>query len=413
MRCDVRTSAEEVHFRLRLDPEDGLEGSGQMGMRIELVTDTATVRLSAPQGRPHPDIIAIAALTILEPWCRERFTIAGGVSAQFAETVANSFGIAVGPVDGDLTARPRGGRTGLMYSGGPDCMAAEMLLDERLPFFHFRRVRHPRMPNRMTHVRVDIQEELVRSAEARGEEVHVAESDLEYLCRPFPTFPQWNALTIGAALQADALDLGGLVTGRNISGMYLGWGSGFNPEGEREAAWEAVYAAVGLPLIQPLAGTTDVASKRLAEHHRLRDLARSCLLGSKDGPCRRCLKCALNELMDKARRRAPLGPDWDSRFSSNAALDPDRDLPYTTQHVIEYALPRIPDVDQTFLRGIRDRLRPVEADTEWVEKYYAPALAAHVPESCRAVVARSIEESIGFMSAEDERQLQGWTAVRG
>ena len=408
MRAEIQSAGRAMTLHLRLDPEDHLEGSGQMGMAIELVTNTATIRFPETLDRPHPDLLALIAFTILEPWCRRRLTIAGGVSAGFAEAVRAAFGIEVGPVDSGLMPRSPGRRIGLMYSGGPDCMAAEALLGAQLPLFHFRRIRHPRTPNRMTHVRVDLQEALVRQAQERGEEVHVCESDLEFLCRPFATFPQWNAMMVGAMAQADRLDLGGLVTGRNISGIYLGWGNRFEPDGEREAEWESVFEAVGLPLIQPLAGLSDVVSKRLARDHRLFDLARSCLTGTQAGPCGRCDKCAKNELMEAADGGEPLAPDWDDRYAANGKLDPEHPLPFSAQHLLEYTLARIPNVDETFLSRIKERLKPTRDTTQWVERYYSPALAAHVPEAFRPVVIEALEDTVEFMTPEDERRVEAW-----
>jgi hypothetical protein len=209
-----------------------------------------------------------------------------GVSSVLAETVERAFSIDIGPVDTDLSVRSLGSRKGLMYSGGPDCMAAELLMGEQLPLLHLRRVKHPRIPNRSRRGSHAI-EALVLKAAERGEEIHVARSDMEFLSRPFPTYPQWTSMAFGAVLQADQLSLGGLVTGRNISGMYLRWGNGFDPLGDNEAKWEAIFSAAGLPLIQPLAGTSDIASKAMAREHRLHDLSRSCIVGTVSGPCLR------------------------------------------------------------------------------------------------------------------------------
>jgi hypothetical protein len=174
---------------LSLHPEDNLEAVGQQEMRIGLITDRTTVRLPTEVRDPHPDLQALAAILVARPWASKRLIVDTGVSSVLAETVERAFSIDIGPVDTDLSVRSLGSRKGLMYSGGPDCMAAELLMGEQLPLLHLRRVKHPRIPNRSRRGSHAI-EALVLKAAERGEEIHVARSDMEFLSRPFPTYPQ-------------------------------------------------------------------------------------------------------------------------------------------------------------------------------------------------------------------------------
>jgi hypothetical protein len=410
MRAEVHNTPNEYAIDIMLHPEDGVEAIGQVGVPIELVTDTATVQVPEPQSRPHPDLVALAVLTIVEPWCSQRLEIEGGVSRHFAQAAHDSTGIEVGPVDEALAPRTAGNRFGLMFSGGPDCMAAEVLIGERMPYFHFRRVKHPRIPDRMTHVRGDVQERIVTKARDAGEEVHIARSDLEYLCLPFATFPQWASVTVGAVLQADSQDLGGIVTGRNISGLYLTWGGGFNPDGDRESAWHPLFAAAGLPVAHPVGGATDYVTKAIAESHRLAQFARSCLLGSDAAPCGVCEKCLTNDVIHAARHQTPLGPQWSASRVTKASLvhKYTGPPPYQGQFLFEYALPRIPDIDQTFLADMNSRLDLTPSAADWVEKYYSPTLTSHVSAPLRDAVHRSVEQRIGFMTPDQEESTRSW-----
>lgn len=291
-------------------------------------------------------------------------------------------------------------------------MAAEKLIGEKLPLFHFRRVRHPRVPNRATHFRSDVQEAIVRRAQERGEELVVARSNLEHLARPFPTFPHWTAVTVGAVVLAEALDIGGIVTGRNISGIYLGWGTRFRSEGEQEESWGRVFASAGLPLIQPLAGASDITSKRIAEDHRLIDLARSCARGTLKGPCLKCKKCVLTEVMQAVIEGSVLPDEYNHSFASTPSLVKrfGSDPPYPNQHLLEYSIARMPHVETTFLANAARHLKPSLQRTSWVERYFRPALDAHVPEHLIPRVSNRIEQHASFMNSHDEDQLRTWSA---
>jgi len=410
MRARLQSSDRLVKLSLSLDPEDELPAVGQQGMRIELVTNGATIRLPRGERQAHPDLMALVVLTILRPWCRRRLLVEGGVSRAFATAVHAAMSIEIGPVDDALEQRAAGSQLGLLYSGGPDCMAAAVLIGQEMPLFHLKRVKHPRIPDRANHVRVDVNEALVRRVEERGEEVHLAETDLEYLCRPFPTYPQWTALATGPLLQADELDLGGLVTGRNISGMYLRWGMQFDSSGDDEEAWDAVFAAVGVPLVQPLAGASDVSNMRIARDYRHYDLARSCQLGTLEGPCSRCRKCLTKELIRASLEGRSLPDDLVAGVSGNESVVAafSGPPPYDGQHTLVYTLARVPGLEETFLAGALQRLQPSVEGSVWVDRFYGPALEPHVPSHLVSAVREAIEKRIGWMTDAEERIVETW-----
>ena len=192
--------------------------------------------------------------------------------------------------------------------------------------------------------------------------------------------------------------------------MYLHWGHRFDPGGEQEEEWERAYAAVGLPLIQPLAGTSDISSKRIAQNHRLFPLSRSCLRGTLGGPFLSCKKCLMTELIQSSLDGTPLDSTLNSNFLGQPALLKivNRDLPLSNQHLIEYALARIPDIEKTFLADIYRRLRTTEAETEWVSRYYPPAIPAHVPESLVEAVTSAVHTHVEFMADADIQRVEGW-----
>jgi hypothetical protein len=287
-------------------------------------------------------------------------------------------------------------------------MAAQVLLDMDMPLFHFRRVKHPRVPNRATSPKGGVQEAIVRGAQSRGEELHVARSDLEYLCKPFPTFPHWVALTIGAVLLADSLDLGGVVTGRNISGIYLGWGSEFTPDGEQESRWEALFAAAGLELIHP----GDTRSGKVEVGMVLGDTlalagASDVLSGTVDKPCLQCMKCLITELISAAAQGAPISDELILSLTSNQKVirSFDRPPPYPSQHLLAYSLARIADIGSTFLAAARDFLEPTREDTEWTNRYYQPALSERLSPEMAARVSTQ-EKHAEYRTPEDETALR-------
>jgi hypothetical protein len=384
-----------------------------MGAPIDLITDTARVELDTPIADLHPDLLALAALTFIAPWCREELTFNHAVSEKFARAVHGGLGLQMTRVDPSLQPRTPGRNTGLMYSGGPDCMAAQVLLDTEVTYFHFRRVAHPRVPNRATGFKAGTQESLARRIQRRGEELHVARSDLEYLCRPFPTFPHWTSLSIGAILTADNHDLGAIVSGRNISGIYLRWGRQYAANGENESGWESMYEAAGMRLLHPLAGASDVLSKKIARSHSLHHLARSCVSGTLETPCFQCKKCLITELMIAADECRPLPEHILESLASSPKVT--RSLskgpPFDAHHLLAYTLTRVPGIESTFLGPLREVMQVDLEDTAWLERYYRPALVERLPPEVAHLVENRIGELAEFMTPADEARVTSWSAV--
>ena len=194
-------------LRFRLDAEEHLTGIGQDRVPIRLVTNEASIRHHAVSSEAHPDLVALAILTIVVPWTTRRVNLDLPVSRGFSEAVRAAFDIDIGPVDNTIEPRNPGDRIGLLYSGGMDSGALLGFVPPDAPLVNLRRVRHPRIPNRATHLRVDVSEHYARLMDRPGRDFEVVSTDLEFLCQPFPTYPTWPATGIGAVLLGDYLGM--------------------------------------------------------------------------------------------------------------------------------------------------------------------------------------------------------------
>ncbi|GAB2920079.1 hypothetical protein GCM10027280_03950 [Micromonospora polyrhachis] len=398
-------------LRLRLDPEDTLTATGQDGRAIELLTDRCRIELPEPAGGVHPDLRALAAWLILQPWAGRRVSFDQPVSSYFAEAIQAGWGVVAGPVDPGLAPRAAGPVAGLSYSGGYDSLAVSLMLPPETPHLFFRRVPHPRVPNRATHVKFDVAQRLVEEAGGRGRRVAVVRSDLEYLTLPFPMLPTWPAFAIGLTLLADRLDLGAIAFGTVLESRFLHNGRRFSRDGV--SAWAQPFAAAGLPMLRPAAGMTEVLTLGLAAGSDLGDLARSCLLGTNQSPCLACVKCLRKELILAALRRGPLPAELLRRIPATHRVA--RELldggpPFYFQDMLEYGLARA-RVDGTFLAALRDRLSPTIAGTAWAEHYYPPTLDLEVPPPWRPTIARFVADRIGLMTADEVTTVQTWDAA--
>lgn len=411
MRVSTSWDDGRLDLRLRLDDGEGIDGAGQGGMPIRLVANTATIRHPALSADTHPDLVALAVILTVAPWVGRRLWLDEPVSAALASATQDGFGFELGPVDEDLPSRVQGKHVGLLYSGGVDSVALSEFIPADSPLIHLRRVRHPRVPNRATHLRVDVSENFARLLDTPDRPLEVVATDVEFLCQPFPTYPTWVTLGIGAVILADYLNLGAVAAGFIFGARHLDEGRKFDPNGDNARAWYAVFEAAGIPLYCGMAGATEILTFQLVEHAGLEPITRSCQLGTLEAPCWNCIKCLRKELIASAFADEPLPVELVDRVSTNhrivgPLLEPP---PYYQQHIFEYVLARVPDIDATFLKATKDHLRPSRSGSDWVERYYPPALE-QIPEPWVASFRQQLLDSVDLMTDEDRATVESWDA---
>lgn len=413
MRVSTSWDDGQLDLCLRLDDGERLDGEGQAGMPIRLVANTTTIRHPALSADTHPDLVALAVILTVAPWVGRRLWLDEPVSAGFAGAIQRGFGFEVGPVDEDLRSRAQGQHVGLLYSGGVDSVALSEFIPPDSPLIHLRRVRHPRVPNRATHLRVDVSEHYARLLQAPDRPLEVVTADVEFLCQPFPTYPTWVTLGIGAVLLADHLNLGAVAAGFILGARHLDEGRKFDADGDNARGWYAAFEAAGIPLFGGMAGATEILTFQLVEEAGLEPITRSCQLGTVEAPCWNCIKCLRKELIASAFVEEPLPTELVDRVSANPKIvDPLLGPPpYYQQHILEYVLARVPGTDATFLKNAKDRLRPTRDSTDWVERYYPPALE-QIPEPWQDRFKAQLLDSVDLMSEDDVAIVEGWDAAK-
>lgn len=411
MRVTTAWSNSGMEFRLRLDGGEHLAGIGQDRMPIRLITNEAFVHHPDITPAVHPDLVALAILTIVAPWANTRLWLDTPVSRRFAESVEAVFDITVGPVDPALEARAPGNTMGLLYSGGTDSAALFEFMPDSTPLIHLKRVRHPRVPNRATHLRVDVSEHYAQRFAESDRDLHVFATDLEFLCQPFPTYPTWPAIAAGAILLADHFALGSIASGMVLGTRYLSYGHVFHPDGDNDHAWRTVFNAVGLPHFRGMAGASEVVTDDIVARSGLASSVRSCQLGGFDEPCWNCTKCLRKELIGAARTQEPLPRLLLEGISSNAKVVESLigPPPYYRQHIYEYALARVPGLEGSFLEATKEFLHPTLPATEWVARYYLPALE-ELPDPWSEAFCDRLPGFVELMTDEDRAMLESWDA---
>ena len=78
------------------------------------------------------------------------------------------------------------------------------------------------------------------------------------------------------------------------------------------------------------------------------------------------------------------------------------------QAQLEFALARV-DLQGSLLAELAKRLNPTRSETEWMLRYYRPALEDAVGVPWRAHVAEQVAARVGYMTDADVASAQAWS----
>jgi hypothetical protein len=405
MRISTRWADTTLTVELHPEGGDSLERG-----RARLTGTLATFRLPVALGPGdlHPDVEALLALLIVQPFCGPSVTVARGVSAAFAAAVGASLRKTVAPIDPSLAPRerPTDGRVGLAYSAGADSTAALAVLPPDTVLFFLRRV-DPPGPRRRTLYSDAAALHACAELEKRGRQVRVVESDVEYIRDPVGFTADWiNGA--GAILLADHERIDSLGWGLIAESAYgIGHEHFLDWRDRQGTGWGPVFAAAGLPMCQAVAGVSEVGTASIVRRAPDGDLAQSCIRGAVGAPCRNCWKCFRKSLLDAALAGEwPSPGELDRLFRVPEARGVLAKYPIRHEDVVAWTAGRYRGRHR-LMRLLAARTWADRLELDWLTRFYGPSMDL-LPERHRAVITANLEGYLDRMTAQDESAMRAW-----
>ncbi len=385
------------------DSQDPERGPGQGGRPVGLKAAEATVELPHAVVEPHPDAEALAALVIVRPWIGKRLVVRRGVSPAFAALVFRTFGIELSPVDDNLMPRAPGASPVLSYSAGFDSSAASVLLPEAPHLYHLR-ADHPKFPGDPAYQSLALAR-MAAAAGAHRRDVRIIRADFEHLVDPYPSLPHWFGFAVGALLMSEELDAGAIALGGTLETWYMDMGRKWTGSPPIGLGIDPLPEMVGMPIMRPTAGLTEITTLRISTESELSGLARSCVRGSGASPCHVCSKCIRKDLIaatvtgqsvGQLDHLDPQGAGWKAIIGGAR--------PLYMQAQFEYCLARYTSPSAA-LDELRAELAPNPVDTEWLDKAHRPAIGNFVPLRWQHVIQQRIGSLVEWMTPKDEAAM--------
>lgn len=195
-------------------------------------------------------------------------------------------------LDNWVPSRKPGHRPGLAFSAGCDSTAAMELLPEQTVLLYHKREGFDSILDHTNALRF-----IQYLKDEKGKKVIVVNSNHE-LIRTIngdksPGFITDYACAVHVILLADHLSLDSIATGMPLENSFLWKGQKYR---DFQSSWfwkknAPLFNSVGLPILQPVMGCSEVVNQKIVTKSGYSDYAQSCLRSSTKDSCGECWKC--------------------------------------------------------------------------------------------------------------------------
>ncbi len=360
----------------------------------------------------HPDLIALSALLIAEPFTSQEVSLNFAVSAGFKETFERFFRKKLGAVDFSIERRalPVHGREALAFSGGVDSCAALALLPNDTVSFFLKRT----SPVGGDTGRYNSSAALASCAAVQraGYKVLVVPSSLEYAREPIGFPVDWSN-SVPAILHADKYAIRSVSFGMIAESAYRLGSSVYSDLANRKGykTWSALFDYVGVPLSLPTAGLSEVLTTALSHEKPSCDfMPQSCVRGLPGSPCGACFKCFRKTILDAAVRGTSVSNEhFDIFFQSKEVYKKITAVPMHHEIVMAFAIDRVLPVEHPVYHLLKSRVQPIaEYGLDFLLRYNPVALGL-VPLHLRAFVHDRVAHRFNSMSMADIVSVANWS----
>ena len=320
----------------------------------------------------HTDLFQLAHHLLVEPWDKS-------VMDQWQPT------------------RQPGWRPGLAFSGGVDSAAALCLMPDSTVLLYHERCA---LSGKLSHANAHRFFEHIEST--TGRRVHRIRSNHEKIRQTQGQsigFSTDYACAVHAVLLADYFSLDSIATGMPLENSYL-----FHGHQYRDFAssrfwnhYSKMFADVGLPLYQPVAGCSEVVNLAIVQHHGWDGWAQSCLRSPTPGKvCGSCWKCF--------RKNTLQGDDYTMSSEISTFLKK-KPLKQAVSTLYSIQRGKLLEQHRDFKKDFEHLATFLQEDWSYLERYLPDALDL-IPSKYKTFTESRLNQSVAVMQVDDVSRLQ-------
>lgn len=356
----------------------------------------------------HPDLLALAAISIVYPFSGPKIIVPIGVSLDFHRTFKRITGKNILPVNTKLKPRQASANAvpALAFSGGVDSTTASLLLPPSTHLFYIDRITPAQFQNQRTLLNQEAAYYACDSLKKLGRSVHKIKTDLQYVRNPIG-FATYLSDSVPAILLADYYGFDSLANGHTLEeGYQVGYG-GYQDAKEIQLVkiWGELLKVVDMPLSLPTIGLSEVCTTKILLNSPYYTFAQACSRGKVKQPCMNCYKCFRKSLLEMVIKKEPIQDEYlDNLFRIKDAQRVLQVCPVHFENVIAYITSNY-NGEHKIMNILKKKTRGDVLDTSWMEKWYSPALDLVRPKY-QDHVNKQIQERLNVMTKQDQSNMK-------
>lgn len=353
----------------------------------------------------HPDVFALAIMSIIYPFCGSTIRLPQGVSKHFHDQVVQLTDIKVLPVNDNLSPRtaPSNAVPALSYSGGVDSTAAVVLLPADTHLFYIDRMFpkgvKPQLNQEAAYYACDSMAEM-------GKNAHKIKTDLAFVRKPVG-FSTFLSDAVPALLLADYYGFDSIANGHTLEEGYQIGHLGYKDCRDTKIGkpWQSLLESIDMPYTLPTVGLSEPSTTRIVMESPYHEFAQSCVRGQVKQPCMNCYHCFRKNLLEKVLSNSPLEDHYlDKLFYIKGVKNILKTPHLHYGNVLSFITANYNGSHKEMLE-LKEKTRGDILDVDWMRKWF-PKSQEFLAPKYRNDVIKNIHKYVEPMNAEDIKTMK-------
>ena len=406
MRISVETTEDLVTFSVFTDSQDRKRNPKFGEIRQFYYKSITTPGF----GEIHPDRLALVAILNTLPFCSQKLHICWPISERFLEATKIISRIMITSDDGYVPQIERidMGKSSLSFSGGADSTAALAVMPPTTEPVFMLRSKSRKKSLYDSHAAL----ESCRQLKNLGFNVHIIESDFEYLRDPVG-FPTDLSVSTPALLLADSRNFNSVAFGTILESAFGTSGREFRnySESSHFRLWNSLFQSVGLGYSLPLAGVSEVGSAILCKEIPIGRFHQSCIRGKWANPCNKCWKCFRKNTLMSALEGGPITEMSEKAIKNSREVRKHliENIPIKHEGVLTFSLERAVGGGE-IIDSLRDLVRVGSINTDWMQHWYPHSINL-IDASYSEFTEKKLVKTLGVMEQRHINDLHEWSNI--
>ncbi len=405
MKIEFYTVGGSTYIEAFFESDDHLESNRLEGAGVKITNRNPMVFFDQVYENIHPDVVGLICLAIFYPFIGKSVTLPFPVSRRLADSInrqifTKSKTIEIRNIDESLKVYEGNGKAVLAFGGGMDSSAIRALFPDAY-LVHEASIRNGELiPDKTNELMTRLNKE---------DKGVLVKTNSRYISEP-GGWHIWIGSMITSLLEAAKGNYSLIYAGTILGSAYMSNGAKYFDRqksakwhGASGNYWQQIFWDIGLPLVQPLMGCSEILTLKASCSKLPRNEIYFCTANNGDA-CGICAKCFRRACIDE--------------FVTGKSVDFTRFENPDVIRVLDRKPTYFGHIYASLMAGgwippafAKERLSHLPKKTEFALKYN-PESIDFMPESLKDIIKNVLDENFEVMNDDDIEIMKNWDQTK-